>query len=254
MTARDRLDWQRQMAFDCELSHVAYRVAGIIGGHFDNRTGTCFPGLERIARVAGVSRRTAWGAVEELARRGRLRVTKGGGRARANTYEMVLTNGAMGCTVSSPNGATGCTVSNPETVQNSARLPPINGATGCTPTQVSKFNSKAGSGSMFEENKEAASKSAAVFKVHSEQWTTWRSYHEATGNHQRASLMTYQAERSRHGTWQEPTEWPPSHQTNGARGEKAVADEGSQESLIHDGERDGATGKTTAGIRRSIGV
>jgi hypothetical protein len=127
-----------------------------------------------------------WAAIEELTKRGHLLVKKGGGRAKANTYAMILLN-----------GATHCTVSSPETVQVSARPPSLNGATHCTTTLRSKLNSREGSLSMSED-KQAEGSKPVVLKVHSEQWTAWMRHHEATGNQTRA----------RWGEWAEPTEWP----------------------------------------------
>jgi hypothetical protein len=111
--ARDRLAWHRQMSSDPELSQTAFKVAVIISNHVNNQTGETFIGLERLAREARRCRRSVWAAIEQLAKRGHLQVKKGGGRAKANSYAMILLN-----------GATHCTVSDPETVQFSARSPP----------------------------------------------------------------------------------------------------------------------------------
>lgn len=116
---RTRLAWHRQMAEDRELSHVAFRVAVVIGAHFNNATGKTFVGYDTIGETIGVCRRTVFAAVKELVRRGHLEVEPGGGRKVANSYRMNLKTVQQ----SAPfRGA--------ETVQNPAQ----NGATGCTPT------------------------------------------------------------------------------------------------------------------------
>jgi hypothetical protein len=97
---------------------VALRVAVFISDHINNTTGKTFLGGQRIAGALGVSRATVVRAVGELAERGHLSVTPGGGRDKANEYRLKLGN----C---SPNGqyepekqSTGETVTGGETVNS----------------------------------------------------------------------------------------------------------------------------------------
>lgn len=95
---RDRLAWHKQMASDRGLSHVAFRVACIIGGYFNNRTGRTFVGYDRIAADLDIDRATVHRAIQQLTLgtsknpkgRGHLDVTSGGGRKIANEYRMIL--------------------------------------------------------------------------------------------------------------------------------------------------------------------
>ena len=86
---RDRLAWHKQMAEDCELSHVAFRLAVIIGSYFNNRTGRTFVGYDTLAARLKVNRATVWRALRELMPadadknpkgRGHLAIEAGGGR------------------------------------------------------------------------------------------------------------------------------------------------------------------------------
>ncbi|MGY4411963.1 hypothetical protein ACVWW4_003699 [Bradyrhizobium sp. LB7.1] len=61
-----RAEWMDVMALDARVSHSAFRVAGVIGSHFNRHTGQTFLTHETIARVMGVSERTVFAAVEEL--------------------------------------------------------------------------------------------------------------------------------------------------------------------------------------------
>jgi biotin operon repressor len=94
-----RLEWTDVLALDAELSHVAFRVACVIGSHFNRHRGDTYISQKTIARIMGVSERTVWTATEELERRGYLiirrrelgvRATDGrrvcGGKGVANTY------------------------------------------------------------------------------------------------------------------------------------------------------------------------
>ena len=79
------------MALDSELSHVAFRAAGVIGSHFNRYTGKTFLSQETLARVMGVSERTAFGATKELEGRGWLIIR----RREFGTIERKTANGKI---------------------------------------------------------------------------------------------------------------------------------------------------------------
>jgi hypothetical protein len=100
-----RAEWMDVMALDARLSHTAFRVAGVIGSHFNKHSGRTFLTHETIARVMEVSERTVYGAIMELEalgylivkRRefgtvtrktagGEVQVKVAGGKGVANTY------------------------------------------------------------------------------------------------------------------------------------------------------------------------
>lgn len=93
-----RMEWTDAMAKDAELSPTAFRVACIIGAHFNHNTGSTFVSLPTIARVAAICRNTARKLVCELEQRGYLiverhQIGKGedgqnfyGGRGATNVY------------------------------------------------------------------------------------------------------------------------------------------------------------------------
>lgn len=106
-----RLEWVDLLAVDRQLSHTQFRVACIIGRHFNKITGDTFIGQETLARMMGVSKRTVWTAIKGLEDRGYLIVKRRelgirrdgrrvcGGRGVANTYSPAIerspvTNGA----------------------------------------------------------------------------------------------------------------------------------------------------------------
>jgi hypothetical protein len=74
-----------------ELRGTDKRVAAVILEHFNRRTGQCDPGLTRIARLAGVSRRTVIRSVFHIVKTGVFRVVRHGGHSQRNSYEPVWT-------------------------------------------------------------------------------------------------------------------------------------------------------------------
>src|SRR5262245_53400304 len=205
---QDRLAWHKQLSLDRELSHVAVRVGVVISNFFNNSNGECFVGLQRLADETGVCRATAWSAIQKLVKRQHLRVTKGGGRGKTNTYAMLL-NGPAPWTVS------------PSKPSNSDHLNRL--TRNCSPLKsransslTLKDNSKKESEgfSMSKGSPAAGARIGAngrtVLRVGSPQWESWLHYYEASGDMERASLIRHVADNGRRGEWEEPSEWPPS--------------------------------------------
>ena len=71
-----RAEWMDAIALDAKVSHAAFRVAGIIGSHFNSRTGKAFLRQDTIAGIMGASERTVWTAVKDLERTGYLLVQR----------------------------------------------------------------------------------------------------------------------------------------------------------------------------------
>jgi hypothetical protein len=69
-----------------ELTGTDKRIAGVILEHFNRKTGQCDPSLGRIARLAGVSRRTVIRSVSDLVRAGIFYVVRHGGHSQRNSY------------------------------------------------------------------------------------------------------------------------------------------------------------------------
>jgi len=72
-----------------ELTGTDKRIAATILEHFNRKTGQCDPGLDRIASLVGVSRRTAIRSVSRIGRTGVFRVVRHGGYSQRNSYEPV---------------------------------------------------------------------------------------------------------------------------------------------------------------------
>ena len=214
---QDRLAWHRQLTGDRGLSHIAIHVGLAISNYFNNGSGECFVGMERLAREAGVHGETARKAVSMLANRGHLRVKRGGGRGWANTYGMVVRepyplpeNTSRSAGVSGP-------IPQPTDPKNPRRS--------AGPTLKKRTLRKGNGFALKEESKPAPARDTpsstpdfqlgdngrALLKVGSPQWEAWLHYHQAIGDNGRASLVRHMAESSRWGCWEEPTEWPPSH-------------------------------------------
>lgn len=108
--ARLRLGWIDVLAMDHRLSHVAFRVACVIGRHFNKRSGDTFIKNETIASVMGVSKRTVWTAIRDLEEAGYLIVERrelgrrqdgrrvAGGRGAANEYKPGLERSQLSAT------------------------------------------------------------------------------------------------------------------------------------------------------------
>lgn len=88
ITPRARLEWHDRMASDPGLSHLAVRVALVIGQHFNNRSGEAFIARETIADRIGGHVRTVERAIQELETQGHLVVHRARGRGHANVYRM----------------------------------------------------------------------------------------------------------------------------------------------------------------------
>lgn len=105
------------LALDPELSATAYKVAGVIGFHFNRHDGHTYVKQETIARIMEVSERTVWSAIVELERRGYLivgrrdlgtttrrertgrstAVRNAGGKGVANTYAPAFQRSQVNC-------------------------------------------------------------------------------------------------------------------------------------------------------------
>lgn len=145
-----RAEWMDCMALDSALSHVAFRVAGVIGSHFNRHTGRTFLSQETIARVVGVSQRTAFAAVRELEERGYLIVKRrefgtvsrktaageiiqvrvAGGKGVANTYFPAFQRSQLAATNRGVKLATHCDL----IWEQRSQKPAAKLATSCDPT------------------------------------------------------------------------------------------------------------------------
>lgn len=164
-----RMEWTDTLALDRDLSHVAFRVACVIGMHFNNRSGDTFVSQETVARVMAISPRTVWGAIAELERAGyviiarrelpsHVRETKdgrkivirgAGGRGVANTYLPAFESSQVTATNTGRKLAAQCDLWWKERSQN----PASKVAADCEPTlnSPSESNSTRASEITFEE-------------------------------------------------------------------------------------------------------
>ena len=145
-----RMEWTDALALDRDLSNMGFRVACVIGTHFNNQSGDTFVSQETIARVMGVSERSVWTALKELEERGYLlierrefgtvtRTTKSGtqiavrtagGRGVANVYKPAFERSQLAATNRGKKLAAHCDLIWKEWSQNPARKV----AADCDPT------------------------------------------------------------------------------------------------------------------------
>jgi Fic family protein len=77
----------RAIALHEDLSGDAKRVAAIILGHFNTRTGQCDPGTERLMSKAGVSKKTVVNATNKLHELGLVVKVRHGGNGFRSRYQ-----------------------------------------------------------------------------------------------------------------------------------------------------------------------
>jgi hypothetical protein len=93
-----RAEWMDAMAHDPNLTPIAYKVAGVIGSHFNRHSGDTYVSQDKLADILKLALRTIQKAIGELQGRGYL-IVQGrelgrrrdgrrvrGGRGMANTY------------------------------------------------------------------------------------------------------------------------------------------------------------------------
>src|SRR5262245_40466506 len=93
-----RQQWLTQLLADPKLGFSHLKVAMVIGWHFNrNQGGKAWPGINRIAEIAHVDRRTVMRAVQWLEEHGWLKVTRRpkGKRNLPNEYLPVLKGEAV---------------------------------------------------------------------------------------------------------------------------------------------------------------
>jgi hypothetical protein len=137
-----RTEWMDAMALDRDLPATAFKVAGVIGFHFNKHRGDTFVKQETIARVMDLSLRTVQNAIIELERRGYLIVQRrelgvradgrrvAGGKGVANTYLPAFQSTQLAATNSGLKVAAHCVHSWEQRTQN----PAPKDAADCHPT------------------------------------------------------------------------------------------------------------------------
>lgn len=76
ITKQLRMDWMDVMALDKRLSATAFRVAGVIGTHFGNKSGMTYVSRQTLARVTGMSEATIKRAIMELSGLGYFKIER----------------------------------------------------------------------------------------------------------------------------------------------------------------------------------
>jgi hypothetical protein len=71
-----RMDWVDVMALDPSLPPTAFKVACVIGSHFNRHSGLTFLTQQRLADAMQMSERSIWGAIRDLESRGYLIVRR----------------------------------------------------------------------------------------------------------------------------------------------------------------------------------
>ncbi len=86
ITVKLKLDWQDRMAFDRDLSNMAFRVGYAISWHLNRYSGDTYVGRKTIAEKLGVTVKSVDRAIKELEAKGHLEVTHSRGRSNSNNY------------------------------------------------------------------------------------------------------------------------------------------------------------------------
>jgi biotin operon repressor len=161
-----RTEWMDVLALDTELTHTAFRVACVIGQHFNNYRGSTYIKQSTVARVMGISERSVWDAVQLLEQRGYILIQRrefgsitrrtkagktvtvrlAGGRGIANTYLPAFERSQLSATNNGRKLAARCELWWQERSQNPARKV----AAHCDPTLTS--SSKKNSSHALGEN------------------------------------------------------------------------------------------------------
>ena len=80
----------RQIAADAGVTLAAIKTAIVLLDRVNSGTGRCYPSYDSLARDTKLSRRSVINGVDHLVRRGYFRLSRGGGREKANEYEPAL--------------------------------------------------------------------------------------------------------------------------------------------------------------------
>jgi hypothetical protein len=75
------------LSLDAELSGTEKRVAAVLIDSFNRKTGQCDPGLNRIASLLNLDRRTVIRAIKRIDGSGLIRRVRHGGKSHRNSYE-----------------------------------------------------------------------------------------------------------------------------------------------------------------------
>jgi len=146
-----RAEWMDVMALDKHLSPMSFKIAGIIGFHFNRRSGETYVSQETIAKKAGVTARTVWAATADLEERGYILVERRelgvrasdgrrvcGGRGVANVYLPAFERSQLTATNAGRKLAIRCDLIWAERSQNAAAKV----AVGCDPTLTASSSKK----------------------------------------------------------------------------------------------------------------
>ncbi|GLI92371.1 helix-turn-helix domain-containing protein [Methylocystis echinoides] len=86
---RDRIMWLEQVAADESLTKTAVRLAIVLNGFFNSKTGDAWPAVGTLARRLGTSDRAVQKALRAMADAGHLTISAGGGN-NTNRYAWIL--------------------------------------------------------------------------------------------------------------------------------------------------------------------
>jgi hypothetical protein len=87
ISALDMLITHKVLSLDGQFSGTEKRVAAVLIDSFNRRTGQCDPGLNRIAGLLDLDRRTVVRAIKQINASGLIRRVKHGGKFHRNSYE-----------------------------------------------------------------------------------------------------------------------------------------------------------------------
>lgn len=85
-TAR-HFEWLKLVAADAELTPAAFKLAFLIGEHFNRETGKAWPGTDRLCVKMGSDRRNVTRLLDQLEKRGWLVIDRRKGPKHTNIYQ-----------------------------------------------------------------------------------------------------------------------------------------------------------------------
>jgi len=85
---RDKMRWLNAVCKDCNVSATAFRIAYLLGDHFNSVTGVAWPSHKRLASIICAATKTVQRGLRELENRGWITIQRSRSRRTTNRYRL----------------------------------------------------------------------------------------------------------------------------------------------------------------------